>query len=353
MVLNLISGLLNNCLYIISTFVLILLYFTYLRYLSYFSKQDVKYIRGWPLVGSMLDLFRGKSSFAELFQNFYNAFPNERFFGIYEMAGAPVYIIRDPELIKQITIKDFEHFVNHRSSVGESSDSLLSRSLFLMRDKRWREMRSTLSPAFTGSKMRLMLSLVNECAQKFSAHLLTESEGKPKVYDLKDLFTRFASDTIATSAFGLEVNSLRDRVNEFFTTGVAVTNFGGAQALKFFGYSSIPAVMDFFKVKFFSDDQTKFFRDLVHGNMSYREQNNIVRHDMINLLMEAKKGNLHHTSQDDTAEKDIGFATVQESEIGKTKKITGELIHIIKNGQGLQSSQTLQIGTMMISWHNA
>lgn len=329
MVLSLISGLLSNYFYIIGTLVLTIVYFTYLRYLSFFSKQDVKYIRGWPLVGSMLDLIRGKSSFAELFQSFYNAFPNERFIGTYEMTGSPVYIIRDPELIKQITIKDFEHFVNHRTSVGETSDSLLSRSLFIMRDKRWREMRSTLSPAFTGSKMRLMLSLVSDCAQKFSSHLLTESDGKPKVYDLKDLFTRFASDTIATSAFGLEVNSLRDRTNEFFTTGVAVTNFGGAQSLKFFGYASIPAIMDFFKVKFFSDDQTKFFRDLVHGNMSYREKNNVVRHDMINLLMEAKKGNLNHNSQEDAAEKDIGFATVQESEIGKTKKITGKLIELV------------------------
>lgn len=327
MALSIISELLSfNYLYIFGIFILTILYFTYMRYWSYFSKQNVKYIRGWPLVGSMLDLILGKSSFAVLFQRFYNAFPNERIIGIYELIGGPVYIIRDPELIKQITIKDFEHFVNHRTSVGETSDSLLSRSLFMMRDQRWREMRSTLSPAFTGSKMRLMLSLVSECAQKFSSHLLTESEGKPKVYDLKDLFTRFASDTIATSAFGLEVNSLRDRANEFFTTGVAVTNFGGAQSLKFFGYASIPAVMDFFKIKFFSDAHTKFFRDLVHGNMSYREKNNVVRHDMINLLMEAKKGNLHHNSQEDTAGKDIGFATVQESEVGKTKKITGKLI---------------------------
>lgn len=325
MVLSIVRGLLSNYLYIIGTFVFALLYFSYLRHRSYFKKQNVKYIRGWPLVGSMFGMLSGRESFSGLFQKFYNAYPNERFIGIYELMGSPAYLIRDPELMKQIAIKDFDHFVNHRTSVGETSDSLLSRSLFVMRDERWRDMRSTLSPAFTGSKMRLMLSLVSECARKFCGHLLTENAGKPKVYDLRDLFSRFASDAIATSAFGLELNSWKDRDNKFYKTGVAVTDFSGLQGLKFFGYSSFPALMNLFKVKFFSDESTKFFRDLVHGNMSYREQNKVIRHDMINLLMEAKKGNLQHNSQEDSPEKDIGFATVQESEIGKTKKITGKL----------------------------
>lgn len=313
------SSLLGKCLLIFGTIVFAIVYQCIIRYWSFFNKNNVKFVRGWPMLGSMTEMVRGRESFATNFQKFYKQFSTERIFGMFELFGTPVYVIRDPVLFKQITIKDFDHFANHRSSIGEGSDPLLSRSLPMMRDNRWRVMRSTLSPAFTGSKMRLMLSLVSECSKKFSDQLLSETRGSPKVYDLKDLFTRYTSDSIATSVFGLEINSLQDRDNEFFSTGAEVTNFSGSKGLKIFGFTSCPRVMNWLKIRFFTDEQSSFFRNLVHGNMNYRDEHNIVRHDMINLLMEAKKGNLKHTSGTDD-DKDIGYATVEESDVGKSSQ---------------------------------
>lgn len=51
------------------------------------------------------------------------------------------------------------------------------------------------------------------------------------------------------------------------------------------------------------------------GQMKYREENNVIRQDMIHLLMEAKKGSLKHEESSGT--KDAGFATVEESKLGK------------------------------------
>lgn len=51
--------------------------------------------------------------------------------------------------------------------------------------------------------------------------------------------------------------------------------------------------------------------------MSYREKENIFRPDMIHLLMEARKGRLKHEDEK-TYEKDTGFATAEESAIGKS-----------------------------------
>lgn len=33
--------------------------------------------------------------------------------------GKPVLILRDPEIIKQMTIKDFDHFEDHRNLIDE------------------------------------------------------------------------------------------------------------------------------------------------------------------------------------------------------------------------------------------
>lgn len=304
---------------------LAIIYQTGYRYRSYFSDQGVPYLPGVPIFGSQWRFFSFQENFSDSLHRYYNAFPGKRFFGMFEITGCPVYVIRDPELIKQIGIKDFDHFVNHRTFVSEELDSLLGRSLFVMRGDRWREMRSTMSPAFTGSKMRLMLGLINEVGEQFVNYVRKDIHNG-KEYDLRDLFTRYAGDSIATAAFGLQIDSLEDRDNLFYKMGLAATNFEGFQGLKFLFYQSIPKLMQWLRVRFFSSEQTKFFRDLVHGNINYREKNSVVRHDMINLIMLAKKGQLAHSKDGKDDEKDIGFATVEESEVGKSKRITSKYV---------------------------
>lgn len=69
-------------------------------------------------------------------------------------------------------------------------------------------------------------------------------------------------------------------------------------------------------MKLFNKDVTQFFRSLVLDTMKNREKNGIVRPDMIQLLMEAKKGSLTYEASK-TESSDAGFATVEESSVGK------------------------------------
>lgn len=137
---------------------------------------------------------------------------------------SPSLLVKDPDLIKQITVKDFDHFVDHRSFVNEDVDPLFGKSLFNLRGKRWRDMRATISPAFTSSKMRYMYVFMKEAADGFVDYFLNQNENSIEV-ELKDVFTRYTSDVIATTAFGFNVNSLKDPNNEFFKMGTEATNF--------------------------------------------------------------------------------------------------------------------------------
>jgi cytochrome P450 family 9 len=56
-----------------------------------------------------------------------------------------MYVIIDLELIKQITIKDFNSFVDHRQNLdSETHDKLFGQNLFLIKGQRWRDARNTL-----------------------------------------------------------------------------------------------------------------------------------------------------------------------------------------------------------------
>lgn len=61
--------------------------------------------------------------------------------------------------------------------------------------------------------------------------------------DFKDIFTRYTNDVIASSAFGIKVNSLKERDNEFYKMGKEASDFDGIMMAKFFLLMTIPRVM--------------------------------------------------------------------------------------------------------------
>lgn len=287
--------------FLITTILFGLIYLLILKNWWYFSNRNVKCVRGWPVIGSLYELLIGRESFAVILDKFYKKFPNERFFGIYEITH-PIYIVRDPDLVKQITVQNFDHFLNHQGNFEEcDKDSLLGRTLFFMRDQKWKDMRARLSPAFTGIKMRLMFELVDDSTRDFVQGLRNRSNSE--IIELRDLFSRFTTNIIATCAFGLKVDAVNDKNNEFFESGKIFTSFTTAQVIKFFLFDSLPKIMKLLQIKFFDLKLVNYFRNVVVTTMKYREKNNVIRPDMIHLLMQARKGTLDSNAVETNSEK--------------------------------------------------
>jgi len=176
-------------------------------------------------------------------------------------------------------------------------------------------MRAYLSPSFTSSKMRTMFTLMEQCTKQFIDYFKNQP-GTASV-ELKDAFTRFTNDVIGTTAFGVTCDSLKDKNNQFYLMGKDVTNFSGLRTLKFFGHTFSPLLMKLLGVKIISNENATFFRGLIKETIRVREEKQIIRPDMVHLLMEARKGGVKHDNQNVI---DTGFAVAEESEIGKTQK---------------------------------
>nr|ULR85618.1 cytochrome P450 [Spodoptera frugiperda] len=219
-----------------------------------------------------------------------------------------------------MTVKDFEHFLDHRPLLG-NSESYFSRNLFSLRGQEWKDMRSTLSPAFTSSKIRLMVPFMVEVGDQMIRSLRKEIEASDDGHinvDCKDLTTRYANDVIASCAFGLKVNSHEEKNNEFYMMGRAAANFGLREMFMFMLYFIAPKVIALLKWNLVPDKMKNFFINLVLDTMKDRETRHIFRPDMIHLLMEAKKGQLTHEDAKSNNET-TGFATVEESSVGLKK----------------------------------
>ena len=215
---------------------------------------------------------------------------------IFSMLGTfefrtPAFMLRDPELIKRITVKDFDYFMDHRKFFTAEGDPLFGNALITLTGQKWKDMRATLSPAFTGSKMRNMFSLIRDCTTDSIDTIKTQLNGEDNMFEMKDFFSKFTVDMIATCAFGIEVNSFKNPDNDFQKIGNQIVNNTGFGAMmKILGFVLVPKLMKAFKVGILSGDINTFFRKAVHETMTFREKQGIIRPDMINLLLQAKRG---------------------------------------------------------------
>lgn len=109
-------------------------------------------------------------------------------------------------------------------------------------------MRPILSPSFTSSKMKNIFILMTEIVETFVDYYKNEmgkNDNDVIEIEFMDALKRYGNDIIASVAFGVKVDSVRDHNNEFFLMGKKLTNLGGfATTLKFFGFSMFPKLFD-------------------------------------------------------------------------------------------------------------
>uniref|UniRef100_A0A8D8JY63 Probable cytochrome P450 9f2 n=3 Tax=Culex pipiens TaxID=7175 RepID=A0A8D8JY63_CULPI len=306
--------------------IVLLVYHYVSKKFEYFLSKPIPCPKPTFMFGNTASMMLRTQDAKEKVQELYNSFPDAKIMGFYNLLK-PAFIVRDPEVIKKIGVKDFDYFMEHTpifspsktDADDDNSQSLFGNSLFALRGQKWRDMRATLSPAFTGSKMRHMFDLVAECGVSLKEFLLKESKtGKRMEYEMKDTFSRFGTDVIATVAFGLKVDSMREQDNEFFTKGKKMLDVKSPKVLiKFLTVVAFPWLARKLDIDLVDGKLATYFRGVLTGHMKQREAHGIVRNDMINILMEVQKGALRHNAEEHET-KDAGFATVEESSVGKS-----------------------------------
>lgn len=90
----------------------------------------------------------------------YEKFKKHRFHGVY-MFYQPILMINDPDLIRQVLIKDFNKFRDRGLYYNEKVDPL-SGHLFFLPGENWKKLRAKLSPIFTSGKLKQMFPLIKE-----------------------------------------------------------------------------------------------------------------------------------------------------------------------------------------------
>ncbi|XP_044004563.1 probable cytochrome P450 6a14 [Aphidius gifuensis] len=239
-----------------------------------------------PIFGNIYDLISIKYSIGCYLKNIYdnNYWRNEKFVGIFT-TSEPVLIIKDLDLIKTVLIKDFNFFSDRGAEFNESVEPI-NNHLFNLESKRWRPLRAKLTPVFTSGKLREMFYLLNECADQLDEYL---NKFNGKIVDMREISARFTTDVIGVCAFGLQANSLVDDDCMFRKMGKRIFSFEFKAMMRHRLRSFAPFLYNYIG-KYFADNVLDdFFVNLTVDTMNYRRDNNINRHDFIDLLKSLKE----------------------------------------------------------------
>ncbi|XP_043480616.1 cytochrome P450 9e2-like [Leptopilina heterotoma] len=299
---------LNLALWTLIVGALCLLFF-FLHYKAHFwERKNTPHLRPILIFGNTVSFFFQTVPITKFVNDIYNSFPNAKYFGMMDI-HTPIAVLRDPDLIKEICVKNFDNFLDHQAFIDETMDPIFGKNVFSLKGERWREVRNTLSPSFTATKMKFMFELIEKCAKNFVQYYMEHPEMTESI-ESKDAFTRYTNDVIATAAFGISVDSLKDRENEFYLMGKDATAFGkGLRALKFLIFRTCPQIMKLIGEPFLARSTDRFFKNLVSETVKVRKEKNIIRPDMIHLMMEAsnKENGVKLTIDDIIAQSFIFF----------------------------------------------
>uniref|UniRef100_A0A8C2IT02 Thromboxane-A synthase n=1 Tax=Cyprinus carpio TaxID=7962 RepID=A0A8C2IT02_CYPCA len=150
----------------------------------------------------------------------------------YYIGRRPIVIIADPDMLRQVMVKEFNKFPNRMTVRGITKP--MSDSLVMLKGEQWKRVRSILTPTFSAAKMKEMVPLINTATETLLRNLKSHAESGNS-FNIHKCFGCFTMDVIASVAFGTQVDSQNNPDDPFVH-----------HASKFFAFTFFKPLMLFF-----------------------------------------------------------------------------------------------------------
>ncbi|XP_049549211.1 probable cytochrome P450 6a23 [Anopheles darlingi] len=274
--------------------VAILLYFLIKKRYRYWTDRKVPQAQPELFFGNVRNV-RRTVHLAERFRQLYDELKGKHPFGGIYMFFKPIVLITDLELLKCVFVIDFQYF-HDRGNYYNEKDDPISAHLFNLEGQKWRNLRNKISPTFTSGKMKMMFPTIVAAGEQLR-DFMEESVRDKVEFELKDLLTRFTTDVIGMCAFGIECNSMRNPEAEFRLMGRKIFQ-RPTSTLRNLVVNTSPRLARAIGIRVIERDVSDFFMKVVRETINYRVENNVERHDFMNILIGMRSDN-ETKSEDD------------------------------------------------------
>ncbi|XP_076087822.1 cytochrome P450 3A24-like isoform X1 [Mytilus galloprovincialis] len=201
----------------------------------------------------------------------------------------PSILISDPDMIKEIWVRDFKHF-SDRPELAYAGEMAYS-AVTLAKGEHWKFLRHVLSPSFSPAKLKQMFSSIEDCSDQLIYQMKKQSQ-RNKHVNMEQICQGFSMDVICGTAFGLKVDSQENPNNEFIKMAKEMTSlkFSSPLFLLQAFFPELRHVFSKFEIRPFPSDAIDFFMDITKTAIQKRKDNKMTRPDFLQLMINNYKG---------------------------------------------------------------
>ncbi|XP_019217431.1 thromboxane-A synthase isoform X1 [Oreochromis niloticus] len=207
----------------------------------------------------------------------------------YYLGRRPIVIIADPDMLRQLMVKDFSSFPNRmafRFATKPMTDCLL-----MLRNEQWKRVRSILTPSFSAAKLKEMVPFINIAIDALMKNLNGHAESA-QAFDIHKCFGYFTMDVIASVAFATQVDSQNNPDDPFVHHAQMFFNFSFFRPilLFFMAFPFLAAPMAKFIPNERRDKMNNFFINSIQKIIKQREAQppEERRRDFLQLMLDAR-----------------------------------------------------------------
>jgi len=205
--------------------------------------------------------------------------------------------VADPELVRQIMVKDFNKF-SERKQLGNVEHEVLDLNLAQVTGDRWKRIRSLVSPTFTSGKMRRMFPIVLDCV-----HVLLDTIDKRldsgSEMDVKSVFGGFTLEVIGSAAFATKTNTQENPDHPFIDHAKKVFNINPFRLIAGLVFPlSVNKALNIKSV--FGQKSIEYYIELTRHIIKKRKNENKDKyHDFLQLMINAENIDENYRDEDD------------------------------------------------------
>lgn len=122
-----------------------------------------------------------------------------------------------------------------------------------------------------------------------------------ELLDVKEISASHATNIIASTAFGIDVDTINDPDNEFRVCGRTITQSNFKVAVRRLFVFVAPKLSRCFGLRFDDLSIENFIMSVVKDNLEFREKNHVVRKDFFQLLIQLRNGGVQLDDEWETA----------------------------------------------------
>lgn len=219
-----------------------------------------------------------------------------KFFGSF-IGNIPTVMISDPDMIKEIAVKQFANFQDRTQSLA--IPTFWRKAINNATGGDWRLLRTTISPTFSSGKLRKMEPILDKCLDSFT-EVLDKRVNEDAVLDIQPVLSSLTLDVVCSCAFGIEVNSQQNPDDPFVQNAKDAFNFSLLSSPIFFINFLFPESKHLFKHISVPDSKAvKYIIAATQSVIDERKKSGSSKfNDLLQLLIDAHQDSEQYDDDD-------------------------------------------------------